>query len=257
VGSDVKKIDLTGEKAVVTGASTGIGRATAIALAQAGADVAIHYRLSRQEAESAAQEVRRAGGAAFIVAGDFSKPEEVRAAVEKGAQALGGALDILVNNAGSLLRRVPIEQVTAQMWIEVIELNLGSVFHATQAVLLFMKDGGRIVNVASVAAADGGGPHAYCYAAAKGGIVSLTRGLSKELARRNIRVNSISPGTIDTPFHIRFSNPERLEAIRRVLPLERLGGAEECASAILFLCSPLSSFITGEDIQVNGGQYFT
>jgi 3-oxoacyl-[acyl-carrier protein] reductase len=249
-------IDLSGQTAIITGSSTGIGRATAICFAEAGANVAIHYSVKKEEAEATAASVRRLGREALLVAGDFSAPGEPARVISEAAIGFDGKVDILVNNAGSLLRRVAISNMTAAMWSEVIELNLSSAFHATQAALQYMKPGGRIVNVASIAAYDGGGPHSFAYAAAKGGLVSLTRGLAKELANAGIRVNCISPGTITTPFQERFGTPERLESIRRQLPLQRLGTAEDCADAILFLVSPLSAFMTGEDLQVNGGQYF-
>jgi len=152
-------IDLKGHKAIVTGSSTGIGRATAVLLAEAGADVAIHYGSNLNEAEKTAAAVRERGRQAFIVAGDFSKPGEAARVVDKATRDLGGEVDILVNNAGSLLRRIAIQEMTPAMWTELIELNLSSAFHATKGVLPHMKAGGRIVNVASVAAHDGGGLH--------------------------------------------------------------------------------------------------
>lgn len=249
-------VDLSGQAAIVTGSSTGIGRATAIMFAEAGADVAIHYGSNAAEAEETATAVRAKGRKAVLIAGDFSKPGEAARVVDEAAVALGGRVDILVNNAGSLLRRVPIEEMAASMWYELIELNLSSVFQATKAVLPYMKAGGRIINVSSLAAHEGGGLHSYAYAAVKGGVVSFTRGLAKELAGRGLRVNCISPGTIETPFQVKFGTPEKLDAIRRQLPAGRLGTSEDCANVLLFLASPLSSFLTGEDIQVNGGQYF-
>lgn len=250
-----RTIDLSGQTALVTGGSTGIGRATVRALAEAGCDVAIHYRASAEEAEAAAREARDCGRKAVLVRGDFTRPQEVTAAVEAAARGLGG-LDILVNNAGSLIQRVPLAEMTDAQWEAVIALNLGSVFYACRAALPWLRQGARIVNVTSVAAHTGGGPHSFAYAAAKGGVISLTRGLAKELADRGVRVNAISPGTILTPFHERFSTPERLEGIRQGLPLQRLGTAEECADVVLWLCSPLASYLTGEVVEINGGQWF-
>src|SRR3989442_9148836 len=133
----------------------------------------------------------------------------------------------------------------AELWQEVIALNLSSVFFAPKAALPYLGDGARIVNVSSVAARHGGGPGAFAYAAAKGGVMTLTRGLAKELATRNIRVNAIAPGVIDTPFHERYSTPELLETFKKGIPLGRLGTPDECADAVLYLVSPLASFITG------------
>lgn len=240
----------------MTGASTGIGRATAIALAAAGSDVAVHYAHNRDDAERTARVIEERGRRAPLVRGDFAANGSVAGAVENAAAELDGALDILVNNAGSLVQRASVEEMDASLWHEVLDLNLTSVFLATRAALPHMSRGARIVNVTSIAAHTGGGPGAFAYAAAKGGVISLTRGLAKALAPRGIRVNAISPGTIQTPFHQHFSTPEGLEEVRRSIPLSRLGTPEDCAGAILFLVSPQSEFITGETVEINGGQWF-
>jgi 3-oxoacyl-[acyl-carrier protein] reductase len=249
-------IDLSGQRAIVTGASTGIGRATAIALAEAGADVAVHYGTSRTEAEETARAIESHRRRAVIVQGDFRDPEATRKSVEAAIAALGDPIDILINNAGSLIARTPLDEMDADLWQEVIALNLSSVFFATKAALPHLGPGARIVNVSSIAARHGGGPGASAYAAAKGGVMTLTRGWAKELAPRNIRVNSIAPGVIETPFHERFSTPELLETFRKSIPLGRLGTPEECAGAILFLVSPLASYVTGQSLDINGGQWF-
>jgi 3-oxoacyl-[acyl-carrier protein] reductase len=250
------EIDLTGQRAIVTGASTGIGCAIAIALAGAGADVAIHYRSSRKEAEETARAVESKGRRAVVVQGDFRDPAASGRAVEAAVRELGEPIDILVNNAGSLVGRGAVEEMDAELWDEVIALNLSSVFFATKAALPHLSQGARIVNVSSVAARHGGGPGAFAYAAAKGGVMTLTRGLAKELAPRNIRVNAIAPGVIETPFHDKFSTPELLESFRKGIPLGRLGTAEDCAGAVLYLVSPLASYVTGQSIDINGGQWF-
>jgi 3-oxoacyl-[acyl-carrier protein] reductase len=250
------EIDLTGQRAIVTGASTGIGSAIAIALAGAGADVAIHYGSSRKEAEETARAVESKGRRAVLVQADFRDPAAAGGAVEAAVRELGEPIDILVNNAGSLVGRSAVEKMDAELWDDVIALNLSSVFFATKAAVPHLSQGARIVNVSSVSARHGGGPGAFAYAAAKGGVMSLTRGLAKELAPRNIRVNAIAPGVIETPFHDKFSTPELLESFRKGIPLGRLGTAEECAGAVLYLVSPLASYVTGQSIDVNGGQWF-
>jgi 3-oxoacyl-[acyl-carrier protein] reductase len=250
------EINLSGQRAIVTGASTGIGRATAIALAEAGADVAVHYGTSKKEAEETARAIESHRRRAVIVQGDFRDPEATRKSVEAAVGALGAPVDILINNAGSLIARSPVDQMDAELWQEVIALNLSSVFFATKAALPHLGPGARIVNVSSVAARHGGGPGASAYAAAKGGVMTLTRAWAKELAPRNIRVNAIAPGVIETPFHDRFSTPELLETFRKSIPLGRLGTADECAGAVLYLVSPLASFVTGQSIEINGGQWF-
>jgi len=250
------EIDLTGQRAIVTGASTGIGRAIAKALAGAGADVAIHYGSSRNEAEETARAVEAQGRRAFLVQADFRDPTAAGKAVEAAVEALGAPIDILVNNAGSLIGRSAVDEMDEELWQEVIALNLSSVFFATKAALPHLGNGARIVNVSSIAARHGGGPGAFAYAAAKGGVMTLTRGLAKELASRNIRVNAIAPGVIETPFHDKFSTPELLETFRKGIPLGRLGTSEECAGAVLYLVSPLASYVTGQSIDINGGQWF-
>jgi 3-oxoacyl-[acyl-carrier protein] reductase len=250
------EINLSGQRAIVTGASTGIGRATAIALAEAGADVAVHYGSSQKEAEETARAIESHRRRAVIVQGDFRDPEATRKSVEAAIVALGAPIDILINNAGSLIARSPLDQMDAELWQEVIALNLSSVFFATKAALPHLGPGARIVNVSSVAARHGGGPGAFAYATAKGGVMTLTRAWAKELAPRNIRVNAIAPGVIETPFHDRFSTPELLETFRKSIPLGRLGTADECAGAILYLVSPLASYVTGQSIDINGGQWF-
>ncbi len=248
-------IDLQGQTALVTGGSTGIGRSTVRTLAGAGCDVAIHFHRSDAEAAAAVGEAAGLGRRATAVRGDFARADQVRAVVRQAAAFLGG-IDILVNNAGSLIDRVPLEGMADTHWEAVIALNLSSVFYACQAALPHLRPGARIVNLTSIAAHTGGGAHSFPYAAAKGGVLSLTRGLARELADRGIRVNAVSPGTIRTPFHERFSTPERLEGIRQTVVLGRLGEAQECADTILFLVSPLSAYLTGEAIEVNGGQHF-
>jgi len=250
------EIDLSGQRAIVTGASTGIGRATAIALAEAGADVAVHYGSSRKEAEETARAVESHGRRAVLVQGNFRDGVGAGKAVEGAVMALGAPVDILVNNAGSLIARTPLEDMDAELWQEVIALNLSSVFFATKAALSHLGQGARIVNVTSISARNGGGPGAVAYATAKGGVMTLTRGLAKELAPRNIRVNAIAPGVVETPFHDRFSTPEMLETFRKSIPLGRLGTAQECADAILYLVSPMASYVTGQTIDINGGQWF-
>lgn len=244
---------------IVTGASTGIGRAIAVAMANAGAHVAIHYWSSREAAEEVAASCdkdRDDDRKSILVQGDLRDADDTMRSIEAAAQGLGGRVDVLVNNAGSLVRRASIEQMDEQLWREVIDLNFSSVFHATKAALPYLPHGASVLNVSSIAAHTGGGPGAFAYAASKGGVISLTRGLARELADRGIRVNAISPGTIDTPFHQRFNTPEGLEKTRESILLGRLGTPEDCASAAMFLVSPRSGFLTGVVLDVNGGQRF-
>jgi 3-oxoacyl-[acyl-carrier protein] reductase len=249
-------VELTNQRAIVTGSSTGIGRAIAATFATAGADVAIHYTKNQGEAEKTAELVRKAGRKAVLVRADFRKPAEIEAAMTEAVARLGGSVDILVNNAGDLIDRVPFESYGAALWDDVMALNLSSVFHATRCVLPHLAASARIVNVSSLAALDGGGAHAFAYAAAKGGVNAMTRSLAKEFAPRGIRVNCIAPGVVQTPFHDRFNTPERLEMVRKSLPLQRIGAPEDIAAAALYLASTMSNFVTGEIVEVNGGAHF-
>ena len=246
---------LSGKAALVTGASSGIGAATARALAALGARVAITYHHNRTGAEQVVSEIERLGGRATAIQGDMRHVDAVRALVEQATAAIGPP-DILVNNAGSLVGRYPIRELSEAQWDEVLSLNLKSAVFCTQAVAAGMieRKSGAIVNVASVAGHSGGGPGAGPYAAAKAGLVAMTKALAKELAPHGIRVNAISPGVIDTPFHETFSTPEMMRAFVNMIPLGRIGTPAECANVIAFLASDAASFIVGETIEINGGQ---
>jgi 3-oxoacyl-[acyl-carrier protein] reductase len=243
---------LEGQWAIVTGATTGIGRATALHLARLGAHVAVHYHTRPEAADALVEEIRALGRESRAAGGDFRSREAVTATIE--ALAAGQPVDILINNAGTLIGRYSLAEMSWEHWDATIALNLSSVFWAVKAALPFLRDGARIVNVSSIAAATGGGPGAFAYAAAKGGVVSLTRGLAKQLAPRGIRVNAVAPGTIDTPFHAQYTAPATLEEVARRVPLGRLGTPEDCAGVIGFLVRPESAYLTGEVIGIHGGQ---
>jgi 3-oxoacyl-[acyl-carrier protein] reductase len=253
----VYAIDLTGRRALVTGGGTGIGRAISQLLARAGARVVVHYRESRAQAEETVAAIAGEGGQAYLVQGDVAVRSDVERFVREAVDWLGGTVDILVNNAGTLIRRATLREMTPELWERTIAVNLTSAFHVTQAALPHLRrPGARIVNVTSIAAHTGGGPGALAYASAKAGLIAFTRAVAKELAPEGITCNALSPGTIMTRFHEQFSTPERLQALAREIPLGRIGVAEECAGAVLYLVSPLADYVTGEVIEVNGGQYF-
>ncbi|MDQ3567800.1 MAG: 3-oxoacyl-ACP reductase FabG [Actinomycetota bacterium] len=245
----------SGEVAWVTGSSTGIGRAVAEGLAREGCRVAVHYNSSEDEAREVVNGIEGSGGEAMLVGGDVSDGGEVRRMADEIEDRFG-RLDILVNNAGSLLERRSLEEMTEDLWDRVMDVNLKSVYLCSQAVLPVMKrqGRGRIVNITSVAARNGGGPGSVAYATAKGGVSTLTRAMAKELVADNILVNGVAPGVITTPFHDRFTPPDVREKMAGAIPIGREGTPEETAGAVVFLASSAADYLVGEIIEVNGGQ---
>jgi 3-oxoacyl-[acyl-carrier protein] reductase len=247
--------DLAGRRVLVSGSSRGIGAAAARGFAQCGARVAIHH--SRSPAEAAALLASIGGEAAghAVVRADLAVPGEAARMVADAAGALGG-LDVLVNNAGAPYGRLPIDTLDPERRRAIVQLNLEAVVEAIQAALahLSASEAGAIVNVTSIAARSGGGAGVAVYAAAKGGVESLTRGLAKELAPRGIRVNCVEPGYIDTAIHDGFTAPADAAAYVAATPLRRAGTPDECVGAVLFLASRRTGgFVTGQAIAVNGG----
>ncbi len=249
------QVDLSGKTALVTGGARDIGRAVVLALAANGAGVVINYRSSGDQAQQLVDQVKEGGGDAVAVGADVSTQSGVDKVIE-AALDFGGSIDILVNNAGGMLARKKLEEIDESFWDAVMALNLRSVFLVTRAAVPHMSEGSAIVNLSSLAARDGGGGGALAYSAAKGGVLTLTRGLSKELAPRRIRVNCVSPGLIDTTFHDTFTSPEVRKAVASRTTIGREGRPEDVANAVLFLASEASSYINGESIEINGGLYF-
>lgn len=247
--------DLAGKAVLITGASTGIGAALAKAFAAQGAKVGLHYNSSAEAAEALAAEIRQAGGTAHLTRADVTKSAEAMRAVDEAAEALGG-LDGLINNAGALVKRVRIEDSTDADYDAVMDVNARSVIAASKAAIPYLKkNGGFIINTTSVAARNGGGPGAVFYASSKAFVSNVTRGMSKELIGYGIRVNAVAPGVITTPFQERYSTPEMLDTMLKTVPQGRLGTAEDCVGAYLFLASEaLSGYVVGQVLEVNGGQ---
>ena len=249
--------DLKDKIVLITGASTGIGAAAARALGKEGARVAIHYNASREAAEQVAADIRASGGDARLIAGDVTRAEAVRRIVAETLDGFG-RIDVLINNAGGLVARTRIEDYTEAFVHQVLGLNVVQVALFMREVIPIMRrqKGGNVINTGSIAARTGGGAGAVIYAAAKGFISAATHGWAKEVVADGIRVNAVSPGVIATPFHDRYSTPEQLKAMQAMIPMNRLGTAEECAGTFVFLASnALSGYITGQVIEVNGGQY--
>jgi 3-oxoacyl-[acyl-carrier protein] reductase len=248
------KIDLTGKTALVTGGNIGIGGAIALALARCGAAVAITYFQGDLEQTKVMEALGCKTPAFYLDATDSTQVNQVIAAA---AGALGGRIDILINNVGGLVGRVPVQEMTDEFWHRVLDVNLSSSFYCIRAASQYMPECGRIVNLASLAAHDGGGNGAVAYTSAKAGVIGLTRSLAKELAPRQIRVNALAPGFIaGTTFHNTFTAESVQKMIVEKTPLKRGGTAEDVAAAALFLVSDLADFITGEVLEVNGGLWF-
>lgn len=242
--------EFTGKTVLVTGASSGIGWHAARMFAQSGARVLAHYH---RNSEGAAK--LKAEGDVVTVQADLSASgglDPVAAAVK---ERFAGRVDILVNNAGSLVRRVRILEMDEALWDTVMNLNLKSAFLCVRAFLPGMveRKDGVIINISSIAGRNGGGPGATAYAAAKGALITFTKGLAKECAPLGVRVNAVAPGVIDTPFHQQFSTKEVIDNFIKAIPAGRMGSAEEVADTILFLASARARYLIGETIEVNGG----
>jgi 3-oxoacyl-[acyl-carrier protein] reductase len=247
--------DLKGKVVLVTGASTGIGAACAKSFGALGCKVAVHYNSSKAAAMAVAEAVEMAGGEALVVQGDLRVSAECERIVAETTKRFM-RIDVLINNAGALVKRVPITDVSDEIFDDIVGLNVRSMMMCTKYAVPHMTKGGAIINLTSIAARNGGGPGASLYAGSKGFVSTATKSLAKELAGRQIRVNAVAPGVITTPFHDKFSTPEQLETMRLTIPMGRLGTADECVGAFIYLASEkLSSYVTGQIIEVNGGQY--
>jgi 3-oxoacyl-[acyl-carrier protein] reductase len=247
---------LQNQIALVTGASSGIGRATAVAMAHQGARVGVNYLKNQSGAEQTVEAIRKAGGEALAIRADVTSSSDVQAMVA-AVRRQWGRIDILVNNAGDLLARRTLADMTEDYWDQIMALNLKSAFLCVKAVWEEMaaRKSGCIVNITSIAGRNGGGPGAAAYAAAKGGLLTYTKGLAKELAPHGVRVNAVAPGVIATPYHERYSPPELFQKYLTTIPMARAGTSEEVADVIVFLASPAARYMTGETVEVNGGQW--
>ena len=246
------QIDLEGKRALVTGGSRGVGAATARLLARAGADVGISYRSRQEDADAVVEALRAAGSRAWAQAGDLAEPETVEELFRRAESEFGG-LDILVANAGIWPPEgVPVAELTTAQWRRTLSVNLDGVFHCVRAAARMLADGGRVVVVGSTAGVRGEAYHGD-YAASKGALTALVKGVAVELAPRDITVNCVAPGWIDTEMAaLPYEKGGRAE-IEAGIPLGRVASPEDVAGPIVFLCTGLARHITGETLNVNGG----
>lgn len=248
---------LKGKVAVVTGGARDIGRAVSVKLAAEGAKVVFNYYKSEEQAQETLKSIHDAGGEAIAVGGDMTRQEDVDRLVAEAVAAYGEKIDVLVNVAGGLVARKTIEEVDVEFVENVMRLNFTSAFMVTKAILPYMGDGASIVNFSSQAARDGGGPGAWVYAASKGAISTLTRGWAREFGPKNIRVNALCAGMISTTFHDTFTRDQVRKNVAAGTPLRREGRAEEVADAVAYLASDEASFLTGVNLDINGGMYLS
>lgn len=250
-------MDFKDKVAIVTGGGRDIGRAVSLKLAAAGARVCINYAHDEASAQDTLERIRAGGGEAIVHQADVSRSQDVAGLVAATRAAFGERIDVLVNVAGGMVARKRLADIDEAFFHKVMDLNLKSVFLTTQAVAPHMREGAAIVNFASLAGRDGGGPGAAIYATSKAAVMTFTRAMAKELGPRGIRVNSLCCGMIATRFHDEFTKPEVRTAVANATPLRREGRPEEAADAAVYLASNEAGFINGANVDVNGGVFFS
>lgn len=248
---------MQGKVAIVSGGSRDIGRAVSLALAEAGASVAVNYFHDAAAGKETVESIRKVGGTATAIAGDMTRRADVEKLVAETRRAFGDSIDVLVNVVGGLVARKALPEMDEEFLEHVLRLNVTSTFLTTQCVLPHMAEGGSIVNFASQAGRDGGGPGAAAYSTSKGAVMSLTRAMAKELGPAGIRVNCVCPGMIDTTFHDTFTKDAVRANVAAATPLRREGEPEDVAELVAYLASSRASFITGASFDINGGTFFS
>ena len=242
---------------IVTGGVRDIGREVSKKLAREGAKLAINYYGSKDQAESLQAELAESGAQAIVLQGDMTNKDDVAKLVSDTVEAFGSEIHGLVNVVGGLVERKPIEDMDEDFFNHVIKLNLNSTFLSLKSALPHMSAGASVVNLASQAGRDGGGPGASAYATSKGGVITFTRSMAKELGPKGIRVNSLCPGMISTTFHDTFTKDNVRENVANGTPLRREGLPNEVADTVSYLLSDEASFLTGVNLDINGGLLFS
>jgi 3-oxoacyl-[acyl-carrier protein] reductase len=250
-------MSVQGKVAIVTGGARDIGKSISLKLAKDGAKVVVNYRSDTSAAEAVLSEIKAAGGEAVLFKGDVTKQQDVAKMVSAAQEAFGQTIDILVNVAGGMVARKTLEEMDEEFFNNLLQLNTTSTFLTTKAVVPLMTNGGSIVNLASQAGRDGGGPGAAAYATSKGAVMTFTRAMAKELGPKKIRVNSLCPGMISTTFHDTFTKDAVRTNVAAGTPLRREGNPDEVADAVAYLASDEASFITGINMDINGGLLFS
>ena len=248
---------LEGKVAIVAGGARDIGRAVSEKLAAEGAKVVVNFYNNQSDGDATVAAIQEAGGQAIAVGGDMTKAADVENLVAAAKETFGESIDILVNVVGGLVARKTLDEMDEAFFEGVVRLNLTSAFLTTKAVVPHMGDGSSIINFASQAGRDGGGPGATAYATSKGAVMTFTRAMAKELGPKDIRVNCVCPGMISTTFHDTFTKDEVRANVAAGTPLRREGAASEVADLVAYLASAESSFLTGVSLDINGGLYFS
>lgn len=249
--------DLKGRRVLITGASLGIGAAVAKGFGACGATVGVHYNRSEEAAREVAEDIAASGGQAEMLQADLSDPASHARLCAAATSALGG-VDILVNNAGAMVERRAFEDVDDSLYTRLFDLNVRHVVGLTTGLLPALASapgGGVVINTTSVAVRTGGAQGSMIYAATKGALHSMSIGMARELAPKGIRVNCVAPSIIMTPFHEGITGPETMEKVKGQVPLGRLGEAQDCVGAYLYLASnTLAGYVSGAVIEITGAR---
>ena len=248
---------LKGKVAVVTGGARDLGRAISIKLASEGAKVVINYFDNPADAEETLKQVQALGSEGIIVQGDMTNAGDVKRLFDETINTFGAEIHVLANVVGGLVGRKLITEQDEDWYNFLMDVNMKSCWLCTRDAVPHMPAGSAIVNFSSLAARDGGGPGASLYATAKGAVMTFTRSMAKELGPKGIRVNALAPGTIATSFHDRFNTPENRERMKGMYPLRREGDTGDIADLVLFLACSDSDYLTGTNIDINGGMSFS